>query len=91
MASRVGQKGQVVIEKELRDRLGVRPGAIASQRLVGDHLEIRFLPPEHDESLRGRLRQSRQRTASAAELEEAAERAWADRGDQAGDEIGEAS
>lgn len=51
----VGTKGQVVIAKEIRERLGVRPGWTALQRLAGDHVEIYFLPPEHEESLKGSL------------------------------------
>ncbi len=27
MANKVGSKGQVVIEKEIRDKLGIQPGA----------------------------------------------------------------
>jgi AbrB family looped-hinge helix DNA binding protein len=53
----VGAKGQIVIAKEIRDRLGVKPGWVALQRLVGDHVEIYFLPPEHSETLRGSLAQ----------------------------------
>jgi AbrB family looped-hinge helix DNA binding protein len=51
----VGTKGQVVIAKEIRERLGVKPGWIALQRLVEDRVEIYFLPPEHRESLKGGL------------------------------------
>ncbi len=51
----VGAKGQIVIAKEIRDRLGVGPGWRALQRLVGDHLEVSFVPPEHEESLKGSL------------------------------------
>lgn len=51
----VGYKGQVVIAKEIRDRLGVEPGWLALQRLVDDHVEVYFLPPEHRKSLRGSL------------------------------------
>ena len=51
----VGQKGQVIIAKEIRDRLGVKPGWIALQRVVGDRAEIYFLPPEHRQSLKGVL------------------------------------
>ena len=51
----VGPKGQIVIAKEIRDRLGVKPGWLALQLLVDDHLEVRFLPPEHNESLAGIL------------------------------------
>ena len=51
----VGIKGQIVIAKEIREHLGIRPGWIALQRLVGDHVEIYFLPPDHDESLKGSL------------------------------------
>ncbi|MPZ98278.1 MAG: AbrB family transcriptional regulator [Dehalococcoidia bacterium] len=53
MPSTVGSKGQVVIEKKLRDRLGVEPGWTAIQRLVDDHIEIYFVPPPHRRSLRG--------------------------------------
>ncbi len=55
MAHVVGTKGQVVIAKEIRDQLGVEPGWLALQRLVGDHVEIYFLPPEHRNSLKGSL------------------------------------
>ena len=55
MAYVVGPKGQVVIAKEIRDRLGVEPGWLALQRVVGDHVEVHFLPPEHRKSLKGSL------------------------------------
>ena len=55
MATVVGPKGQVVIEKEIRDRLGVRPGWVALQRVVDDHVEVFFVPPEHRDSLKGSL------------------------------------
>ena len=53
MAHRVGPKGQVVIEKEIRDKLGVEPGWQAVQLLVDNHVRIYFIPPEHNRSLRG--------------------------------------
>ena len=55
MAHLVGPKGQVVIEKGIRDRLGVGPGWQALQRVVDDHVEIYFIPPPHRRSLRGAL------------------------------------
>lgn len=55
MAHVVGSKGQVVISKEIRDRLGVEPGWMALQRLVGDHVEVYFVPPQHRKSLKGSL------------------------------------
>jgi bifunctional DNA-binding transcriptional regulator/antitoxin component of YhaV-PrlF toxin-antitoxin module len=55
MAYTVGSKGQVVIDKELRDQLGVGPGWLTIQRRVGDRIEIRFIPPEHERSLFGSL------------------------------------
>lgn len=51
----VGTKYQVVIDREARRKLGVRPGWIAVQTVVGDRLELRFLPPEHGRSLAGSL------------------------------------
>lgn len=55
MALIVGSKGQVVISKEIRDQLGVKPGWIALERLAGDHIEVYFIPPEHRESLKASL------------------------------------
>lgn len=55
MANVVGHKGQVVINKKIRDRLGIEPGWLALQRLVDDHVEIYFVPPEHNRSLKGSL------------------------------------
>ena len=55
MAYIVGPKGQVVISKEIRDKLGVKPGCLALQRVVDDHVEIYFVMPEHNRSLSGSL------------------------------------
>lgn len=73
----VGVKGQVVISKEIRRRLGVQPGWLAIQRLVGDHVEIYFLPPEHEESLRGCLGAYLEaRVPAGAAWDEARDAAW---------------
>lgn len=55
MAHAVGPKGQIVIAKDIRDRLGIGPGWVTLQRLVGDHVEVCFLPPAHRKSLKGSL------------------------------------
>ena len=55
MTNKVGSKGQVVIEKGIRDRLGIRPGYRAIQLLVDDHVELHFIPPDHNRSLMGIL------------------------------------
>lgn len=79
MTTRVGTKGQVVIEKALRDELGVKPGWLTEQRRVGaDRVEIRFFPGEHDRSLRGVLAGAIARTLPADDFEEARRRAWSE-------------
>ena len=55
MSSLVGAKGQVTIEKGIRDALGLQPGWRAVQRLEGDRVVIEFLPPKHRRSLDGIL------------------------------------
>jgi AbrB family looped-hinge helix DNA binding protein len=45
MANKVGAKGNIVIEKEIRDHLGIRPGWETIQLLRDGHVEIHFLPP----------------------------------------------
>lgn len=76
MATKVGPKGQVVIEKEIRDRLGVQPGSLAVQRLVGDRVEIYFIPPPHRRSLRGVLAAEIGRRVASEVWEGAREAAW---------------
>jgi hypothetical protein len=75
MANVVGPKGQVVIEQSIRTALGVRPGARTVQRLVGDHVEIHFLPAPHTRSLKGVLKPFLTRIPQATELDDT-EAAW---------------
>jgi len=79
MAYKVGPKGQVVIAKEARERLGVQPGWITVQRLVGDHLEVYFFPPPHERSLKGRLSGKTSRSLDAGGLRRARQEAWVER------------
>jgi AbrB family looped-hinge helix DNA binding protein len=77
VAHLVGSKGQVVITKEIRDRLGVKAGWMALQTLVDDHVEVYFVPPEHNESLKGSLARYRKRRVGLGdEWREAVEEAW---------------
>ena len=76
MANKVGPKSQVVIEKWIRDRLGIEPGWYAFQRIVDGHLEIEFLPPENNRSLAGSLAPYITRTISDDEWHDVKEQAW---------------
>ena len=72
----VGSKGQVVIAKDIREYFGVGRGWIALQRVVDDHVEIRFLPPEHRDSLKGSLAPYIKASVAPEDWPEARERAW---------------
>jgi hypothetical protein len=72
----VGPKGQIVISKELRDQLGVEPGWLTVQRLVDGHVEIHFVPPEHNESLKGVLARYNNRTVPPEEWNHTKQAAW---------------
>ncbi len=77
MSTVVGTRGQVTIEKEIRDRLGVEPGWRAFQRLEQDHVVLEFRPPKHRRSLAGMLAGKAKRTFPTDEaLEAAIEEAW---------------
>ena len=76
MPNVVGTKGQIVIEKPIRDALRIKPGSIAVQNIVGDHIEVRFLPPEHDRSLRGALASYVEHTLPPEEWAEERAKAW---------------
>lgn len=76
MPNRVGTKGQLVIEKPIRDQLGIEPGHLAVQQIAGDHVEIRFYPSGHERSLRGLLAEARNRSVTPEEWHEAKAEAW---------------
>ena len=77
MANVVGTKGQVVINKVIRQRLGIEAGWLALQRIVDDHIEIYFLPPEHNRSLKGILAPYIKKSISPGkEWDEARQVAW---------------
>ncbi len=56
MVTSVGERGQITIPKEIRDRLGIRPKDLAVQQVEGNRLVVTFLPSPHRRSLRGILK-----------------------------------
>lgn len=56
MTSTVGERGQVTIEKAIREELGVYAGDLAVQRVEGRRVVIEFVPAPHRRSLAGALR-----------------------------------
>lgn len=63
MASTVGERGQVTIEKAIREELGVYAGDVAVQRVEGRRVVIEFVPAPHRRSLAGALRDKVRRPA----------------------------
>jgi len=55
MPSRVGERGQITIEKQIREDLGVYAGDQAIQRVEGGRVVIEFVPAAHRRSLAGSL------------------------------------
>ena len=78
MPSVVGQRGQIVIEKPIRDALGLKPGYLAVQHLETDHVKLYFYPPEHEDSLRGVLANHTKRSVPPEQWSEAREQALAE-------------
>lgn len=77
MSTIVGTKGQVTIEKGIREELGVKPGWRAIQRRVGQQVMITFRPPRHRRSLLGILSDPHgPRLETDRAFQEAVEQAW---------------
>jgi AbrB family looped-hinge helix DNA binding protein len=55
MTSRVGERGQITIEKAIREELGVYAGDQAVQRVEDGRVIVDFLPAPHRRSLAGSL------------------------------------
>ena len=53
--ARVGLRYQLVIDKDVREQLSVRPGDLAFEYVRGDRLIVVFVPRRHTRSLKGCL------------------------------------
>jgi AbrB family looped-hinge helix DNA binding protein len=56
MASRVGERGQITIEKAIREELAIYAGDEAVQRVEDGRIVIEVIPGRHRRSLAGSLR-----------------------------------
>jgi AbrB family looped-hinge helix DNA binding protein len=62
---KTSSKGQIVIPKQIREKLGIGPGKRVLFRLIGNHAEIVPLPDEPVKAMRGMLKSD---TSLAGEL-----------------------
>lgn len=77
MSTLVGPKGQVTIEKDIRDKLGIGPGWRAVQSVRDGQVIMNFVPPKHNRSLAGILYDpDGPKFLTNEALEEAIERSW---------------
>ena len=56
MSSRVGERGQITIEKSIREELAIYAGDEAVQRVEDGRIIIEVIPGRHRRSLAGSLR-----------------------------------
>ncbi len=56
MSSTVGERGQITIEKAIREELAIYAGDEAVQRVEGGRIVIEIVPARHRRSLAGSLK-----------------------------------
>jgi len=56
MTSRVGERGQITIEKGIREELGIDAGDEAVQRIEDGRIVVEVVPGRHRRSLAGSLK-----------------------------------
>jgi AbrB family looped-hinge helix DNA binding protein len=56
MSSKVGERGQITIEKAIRDELAIYAGDETVQRVEDGRIVIEVVPGRHRRSLAGQLR-----------------------------------
>jgi AbrB family looped-hinge helix DNA binding protein len=79
MSSVVGSRGQITIDKAIRDRLGIKPKDVAVQEVVDGQVVVRFLPAPHRRDLYGILKSKPRRPMQTRrQIEEAVEEAMAE-------------
>jgi AbrB family looped-hinge helix DNA binding protein len=76
MASRVGERGQITIEKAIREELAIYAGDETIQRVEDGRIVIDIVPGRHRRSLAGTLRDKVGRTPGDESWENLRDAAW---------------
>ena len=77
MTSKVGDRGQITIEKRIREELGIYAGDEAVQRVENGRIVIEVVPGRHRRSLAGVLRDQVRRAPPDESWEALRDAAWA--------------
>ena len=76
MVSRVGERGQITIEKAIREELSIYAGDETIQRVEEGRIVIDVVPGRHRRSLAGALRGKVGRTPTDEDWESLRDAAW---------------
>ena len=76
MASKVGERGQITIEKSIREELGIYTGDEAVQRIEDGRIVIEVVPGRHRRSLAGSLAPHVRRQPDDTSWESLRQAAW---------------
>lgn len=77
MSSRVGERGQITIEKAIREELGIYTGDEAVQRIEDGRIVIDMVRGRHDRSLAGAAKSHVRRQPPDESWEALRDAAWA--------------
>jgi len=77
MTSRVGERGQITIEKSIREELAIYAGDEAVQRIEDGRIVIEVIPGRHRRSMAGSLRDKLGRVPADESWPALRDAAWA--------------
>lgn len=77
MGSRVGERGQITIEKAIREELGIYAGDEAVQRVEDGRIVIEMVPGRHSRSLAGAAARHIRRRPADESWDALRDAAWA--------------
>lgn len=76
MASRVGERGQITIEKSIREELSIYAGDETIQRVEDGRIVIDIVPGRHRRSVAGSLKDKVGRTPDDEDWQALRDAAW---------------
>jgi AbrB family looped-hinge helix DNA binding protein len=77
MGSRVGERGQITIDKAIREELGIYAGDEAVQRIEDGRIVIDMIPGRHSRSLAGAAKPHIKRRPKDESWDALRDAAWA--------------